>query len=273
MLKKKVDVVEELLLKLFQIAILILMTVALLAVLVFGASAAYQALQTPKAPEPIRTTPEREISMDDVKRALQEEMQKDDPKKKDESEARPNAQVPVSLQYLEETTALYRCAQDFARRVGAQVDDEGNAVATQKVEGLRAQIEQLAIGNERGSAWVKSAGAFTCAMLMDKDIVVWARDAKLKGVFFKTLNIHRRIWDQIKQAKIKFALDEQNRFDAEVRAEATRVALAQASAMALLMMAGIAFGVFMVLAFYLLFSKIERSVRPEVRAARIPLQF
>jgi len=261
-MNNKLDVLEDSLLKLFRIAMLTLMILALLLVLIFGGVAAYQAMQSPKEPAPVQTAPEKEIKLDDLKKALQEDARKDQQDQK-KTEEKPVSQVPNSLQYLEETTALYRCVLDFARQTDAQVADEGNAVANQKVEALRSQIEERAKGSERGDVWVKSAVQFTCAALGDKEIIAWKKEKKINNVFFPTLNFHIRMWDSIRQERREFAEKERARFDSEKNAEETRVGLARAQALILLYMAGVAFGVFMVLAFYLLFSRIERNLRPE----------
>ncbi|MEB0114761.1 hypothetical protein QN397_26145 [Variovorax sp. RTB1] len=254
-MNNKLDAVEELLLKLFRIAMLCLMTLALLGAMVFLGTALYKYLQAPAKPAPVVLAPEKEITIDDLKKALQEENKKDDP-----GPERPAGVVPNSLKYLEETTALYRCSLDFAKRVDAVIEDEGNAVTAQKVEALRAQVENYARSPQRGDAWVKSTLAFTCAALKDETIVSWARDLKMR-IFMPTLRFHLRAWDAVKAQKQKADAAEQARYESEEEAEQLRVAASKQQAYFLMLVAGAIFAAFMVLAFYLLFSKIERNLR------------
>ena len=262
----RMDGLEESLLKLFRVAMLTLMTLALVAVVITAGIGGYQLTQRVTPPEPIKAAPQRQLTIEDLKSALREQIKADEEaqrQKKKEAEREPDskAAVPPSLRYLEQTTTLYRCSQEFARKVGAQVEDEGNAVANQRLETLRARIEELAEDSARGEPWVKSAVSFTCQILLDNEIVGWVKDEKIKGVVFTTLNLHLRLWDKLNSERSEFEQGERNRFDQAMVAEQARVAAAQALGITLLSASGIAFGVFMVLAFYLLFSKIERNLR------------
>lgn len=262
----RLDGLEESLLKLFRVATLTLMTMALVAVVIAAAIGAYQLTQRAKDPEPIKAAPQKQLTVDDLKAALRDQIKADEEsqrQKKKVAEKEPDSKgaVPPSLRYLEHTTTLYRCSQEFARKVGAQVEDEGNAVANERLEALRAQIEERAEDAARGEPWVKSAVSFTCQILSDNEIVGWVKDEKIKGVVQTTLNLHLKLWDKLTSARDEFEQAERARFEQEKSAEEARVAVARAQGAALLSASGIAFGVFMVLAFYLLFSKIERNLR------------
>jgi hypothetical protein len=265
-MKTRLDGLEEALLKLFRVAMLTFMILALVVVVVAASVGVHQLTQTAKAADPIKAAPQRQLTVEDLKAALRDQIKADEEeqrqKKKGETSSTSTGSVPPSLRYLEDTTTLYRCSQEFARKVGAEIEDEGNSAANQRLESLRARIEELAANSTRGDAWVKSAIGFTCQILSDAEIIGWVKDQKLKGVVFTTLNLHIRLWDKLVNDRTEYEAAEKRRYEAEEAAEQARVAVARALGVSLLTASGIAFGVFMILAFYLLFSKIERNLRP-----------
>ena len=259
--KNKLDIFEEFLLKFFRIAMLCLTALALISTIFFGIASAYQAMQVPASVAPPKITPQKDISIDDLKKFIQEQNKgKDDPVNIPE-----NIQgvAPSSLKYLEETTKLYRCTTDFAKLIGAVIEYEGDTITAQKVEGLRAQIEQFASLEGRADLWVKSLVPFTCSVLNDKQIASWAKNEKYK-IFVPTLNFHMMTWDANVNQKNEADQKEKQRFEMESNAEKLRFERTKEQSQSLLIMAGVVFGAFMVLAFYLLFSKIERNLRSHV---------
>jgi hypothetical protein len=153
--------------------------------------------QTPKKPEPVKAAPAEEISVD----KLLKQLKPDEPAKQEEKQApteSPKAQAPQALRYLEDVTALYRCSIEFAKAVGAQVDETDAAAASKTTEEYRSQLETLADANERrGEAYVKDAVKFTCAVLKNQQIIALRKDNKVSGVFLKVLNFHLKEWDRI----------------------------------------------------------------------------
>ena len=83
----------------------------------------------------------------------------------------------------------------------------------------------------------------------------------MKSVFFPVLNFHMHAWDDIQQAKVDFEQAERDRVEAERLQEQARIAEARANAVFSATAAGAAFGVFMLLALYLLGAKIELNLR------------
>ena len=250
---------EDFFLKIFKGTVFLLMTLAALAMFAMLASAAYNLTEKPVQIAPARKAPDRNVTLDDLKKELL----------KDAAPTPPTApavptqpQMPPTLKYLEDVTLLYRCSTDFARKVGAEIEETDNAVVARRVEDLRAQTEALA--NEkatRGERWVKSAVQFTCAALADAEIIAWRKEGKVKSVFFPILNYHLKQWDRIVAEKEKFEKDEADRVQRETAQEELRIAAARALALSRLMAAGIAFGIFMALALYLILAKIELNLR------------
>ena len=246
---------EEFFLKIFKVAVLVFMGLALVAVILLGLNAAYRLTQRAHEPAPAQKAPDKEVSLDDLKKFLQQ-----DSPAAPAQQATPKSNAPT-LSYLEEVTRLYRCSVDFAGKVGAQTDEDDNASAAQRVEALRSQIEAFAKPEHRGPAWVKSLTTFTCAALADPAIIAMRKDGKVKSVFFTVLNFHMKAWDDIQQAKTQFEQAEQERVEKERMQEELRIAQARAEALYSATAAAAAFGLFMLLALFLLGAKIETNLR------------
>jgi len=248
--------IEELFLKIFKITILVIMGLALIAILYFLATAAYQFSQSPKEPAPAQKAPEKTIGLEDLKAYLIEQE-----KRKNSKDEVPKQQVgdKPSLLFLEDATTLFRCSESFARNVSAVVE---NTDQSQRVENLRVWVERSVSGSSlRGEPWLKSAVTFACMVLADPSIIALKKEGKLGAVFYPTLEFHRHMWDQIQAEKLRFEQAEEKRVSSERASEAARVALAKAAAMSYLIASGIAFALFMVLALYLLGAKIETDLR------------
>ncbi len=247
---------EDFFLKLFKVAILAMMTITILTMFVLLMTAAYESSKRPTEPPPAQKAPQRDVSLEELKKELL--------KDKSAPETTPQRQpkVPPTLKYLEEVTRVYRCSTEFAKKVGAEIDETDNSVIAQRVEELRSQVENLADQEDsRSDRWVKSAVEFTCAALADSSIIAMRKEGKVKAIFFPILNYHLRTWDKIVAEKAAFERAEQERVENEREAEQMRILEAKARAINQLIAAGIAFGVFMALALYLILAKIENNLR------------
>lgn len=266
MAKTKLD---ELFLRVFKGTILVLMTLALLLMCLLLGNALWQGSKRPVEPAPAAKAPERSISIEDLKKELLKES--DTPGAgTPKTDPAPGA-VPPTLKYLEDVTRLYRCSTDFARKVGAELEETDNAVIARKVEDLRARIEDVAsAAPHRGGPWVKSSVEFTCTVLADAAIIGMRKEGKVKSVFFPTLNFHLKAWDDNATAREKFEQAEKDRIERERAAEAARIAQAKAGMLQSLIAAGVLFAAFMALALYLIFAKIEGNLRSMDRSLQDP---
>jgi len=252
--------IEELFLKIFKVTVLLIMGMAMLAIVVLVATAAYQSLQSPREPTPAQKAPVREIGLEDLKKFLIEKEKKDS--NKGGALKQQSAGRPTSLRFQEEATALFRCSSEFGKAVGVEFEDTNDAVNAQKLQQLRGYIEGLADGSSlRGEPWVKAAVAFTCMALADRSIIALKKEGKVKTIFFPVIEFHVGTWDAIQSEKVKFEQNEENRVASERGAEALRVAKAKALAVTCMIGAASAFGLFMLLALYLLAAKIENDLR------------
>lgn len=253
--------IEELFLKIFKVVILVVMGLGLVLAIGLSLYSASLYFQTPKKPAPAKAAPAEEVSVE----KLLKQLKPDEPAKQEEKQApaeSPKGQAPQALKYLEEVTALYRCSIEFAKAVGAQVDETDAAAASRTTEEYRSQLETLADANElRGEAYVKDAVKFTCAVLKNPQIIALRKENKVSGVFLKVLNFHLREWDRIQLDKVKFERQEEIRIAKEENEEDARVMGAKIQAITMIAAAGIAFAIFMIIALYLIFAKIETNLR------------
>jgi hypothetical protein len=253
--------IEELFLKIFKVVILVVMGLGLILAIGLSLYSASLYFQTPKKPAPAQAAPAEEVSVDKLLKQLKPEEAPKQEEKQAPSES-PKAQAPQALKYLEEVTGLYRCSIEFAKAVGAQVDETDAAAASRTTEEYRSQLENLADSNDRrGPAYVKDAVKFTCAVLKNQQVIALRKENKVSGVFLKILNFHLREWDRIQQDKVKFEREEAIRIAKEEAEEEARVMGAKIQALTMIAAAGIAFAVFMIIALYLIFAKIETNLR------------
>ncbi len=267
--------IEGLFLKIVKIAILAIMAIALLAIVFFMGNAAYQYSKTPKEPEPAKKAPAQEIKLDNLKQLLLEQERL---RQKANEPAKEQAVTieQTRVEYLADAQALYECSLEFAAAAGIPVAEaQNNDAKSQAVMRLRTQLEPAAKERDwRGDPWVKAVVAFGCSVLKDPSIVSLRKEGKISTVFFPTINFHLAAWDKIETEKRRFEQAEQNRVASERAAEAARVADAQAQALAHVISAGVAFCVFMALALYLVFAKIEtnlRAINESIRSGGVAL--
>lgn len=254
---------DRLYLKFFKIAVVGLMTLALLSIVVLLPMAAYQYFQKPLPPTPAKAPPERAITVEDLKKFLIEEERRRQEQEKSGTGAvsRPTSSGPVvSLLFLEQASAIYRCSEEF-RTIAKQPNDNSTQVElAARNEALRANIEKLADHGYRGASWVSTMVDFTCAVLRNVEIAKLKEDKAIGSVVSPAINFHARVWADIQQEKAEFRQTEDRRVQGEIAAEATRVAEAKARALFLLSAAGGAVLFFLLMALYLIFAKIEDNL-------------
>jgi hypothetical protein len=252
--------IEELFLKIFKLVILFIMGIGLISAIGFSLYSASLYFQNPKEPEPAKAAPAQEVSIDGLLKSLNPSTPA--PEEKKVPAEPPKSQSPQALKYLEEVTALYRCSVQFAKAVGAVIDETDSAAASRTTELYRSQLEVLTDSKEsRGPAYLKDSIKFTCAALQNQQIISLRKENKVDGVFLKVLNYHLKEWDRIQSDIAKFERAEIIRVEKEEAKEEARVMAAKIQAITMIGIAGIAFAIFMVIALYLIFAKIETNLR------------
>lgn len=255
---KDPEVVEKTFLGIFRYAVLIGMSLALLGFVILVPMAAYNLLQSPKEITPPQPAPAKSIELEDLKKYLI-----DQSKKAEESSA-PKQGAPAesarTLPYDQQVRAAFRCVEDLTTKAGITMDLTA-AETNAQIERIRSEVERAADRKDRGEDWVTNMQTFVCKAMNDPALIELRKTGKVEKVFFPTINFHMSAWDALKAEKARFEAKERARFVQETDAEERRVAAAKAKALALGTTAGALFAAFMVLALYLIFSKIERNLR------------
>ena len=255
---------ERFYLKTFKIVILAVMSLALLAsVIALGISAYHYSSASPKAVEPAKPAPAMSLDMTD----LVKELTKAEPapaatatrnaRGKVVKKATPSPSEPKI--FLDEATKLQQCATNFQQ----QSNPKATAATAGQIESLRYNIQRIAEARryDRGQPYVTEAVRFVCAVLSHPAVVAAAKEGRAKDAFFSSLRVHINLWDAQKEKIKKHNSDEAERVRNEEAAESAKVAASKATAMTSLMQAGMAFGVFLALAFYLIVAAMESNLR------------
>ena len=255
------DRIEELFLRIFKIVILVIMGLGLVLAIGFSIYAAALYFQSPNKPLPVKQAPPQDVNVDKLLNQLKPE----EPTKTEEKSSPPEpakASSPQTLRYMEDVTALYRCSVEFGKAVGATVDEIDSTAASRTIEEYRSQLEQQADSKDyRGPAYVKDAVKFSCIALKNPQIITLRKEGKVSGVFVKVLNFHLKEWDRIQLEIAKFNREENLRIDKHNAEEEARVVSSKIQAVTMIAIAGVAFAIFMIIALYLIFAKIETNLR------------
>lgn len=253
---------EEFFLKIFRYSILALMGLALIAIPLLLAFGAVNFMSKPKEPEPAKTAPAKEVTMDGMVQYLQElQKRQDESEKFDPSKKRATEQDQTM--YLVDAAKIMECSQQFAVAVGALIESSRDSKATtEEAVRTRELIESSANRPGRGGPYVSSLVGFLCKALIDPAVITFKKADKFKGSIVRAVfNYHQLAWDRNVAEKNKFDTDEQARVAGVRAAESARIVADRALAVAALTGAGSAFAIFMMLAIYLILAKIETNLR------------
>lgn len=257
---------EDLYLKIFKYTVIAVMSIALLSVLILLPLAALSYFQTPVAPPPIQPAPVKNINPDDLKNFLIDEKKKNVLKEeqarlkaagKEPSNTVAAANVVFDKPYESQVIPMYTCLGEFAKATDAEVV---NADVTQEREQLRAALEAAADQPLKGANWITSVTAFACQVLKDQTIIQLTKDNKIGKVLGPMIRYHGTAWVNIQKEKLQFEQNQQRQFDMATAKEFARVAAAKSTALIMASVAGSAFLLFIVLALYLIFAKIENNL-------------
>jgi hypothetical protein len=241
-----IDKIDNLFLKIFRITLLVIMSFALLGTigtLIYSAKLYFQ-----DAKEVTQDPPSNHIDLKGLIDELEKKSLESEGKKTEGSDS----DSIRALKYLEEVTKLFRCSQAFAGAVGAVVVEAGSEAASRDIENLRQQIELLADKKGRGDPFVIDLVSFSCSALQSNEIVKLRKGNKVQGVFLGILNYHVNAWDRILLERQEANLKEN-----------ARILKDREKAFHTIQLSAALFFIFMVLAFYLIFAKIELSLRKE----------
>jgi hypothetical protein len=253
--------IEEGYLKLFRIAILVVLTLVLVATVAIGVQGALKTMAQPKAIEPAKTAPAPAVSVEEFLKEFDKQ-----PEAEAEAPAGPADAAPAQP----DTTLDDKVSAQIARLYGyfdgyqracriaddARVDQRTfEASFNRRV--MRGLLEEL------GDPYFQSQDGFEKALLAHPRVI---------EICVQRQGRHLEQW----RAKIKegeeFEDAELERVEAETAAEAERVIAEKAAGKAQLMVAAGLFGVFISLALLLIFAKIESNLRGVRVIERSPAQ-
>ena len=244
----KTNSLEDLFLNIFKFFIMLMMGIAILAAPAMLIGAAYMAFQEPAKPPAVHDILLKNLSVEQLKLDLIEaEKTKKPPVDNQSSNTTTNRSF---LKYSEQAIALLRCANSFSIAAGIEIAQSTNAQSAQELEDLRSALDRLASSETRGLQFVDSLVTFGCQVLKDSNIVSLKKSGDIGSVIGPTVKFFDRAWDKAEDARNK-----------SIERENVRVIEAKALAVSLVIGAGALFVVFLILAIYLIFARIELHIK------------
>ncbi len=249
---------EVFFLKIFKFVILAIMSLALITTIGALIYAAIEYSQKPKEPAPAKTAPAATVNVEDFLKKIQQSKKVEPPPKEEPEDApaeEPKQEKPVEKKYLTEARQLFACTKEFDAKTkqNTSIDEEGARQWLQRNADDRK--------HDRGQAWVTDSVKFNCAVLSNQQIIEFVKKKPEIKLLMESTFYHLEIWDEIKNNIAEFNQSEQERIESERREEEARVFAAKTRAVFVLAVAGGAFGIFMLLALYLIFSAVESNLR------------
>lgn len=250
---------EEFFLRIFKIIILIVMGVSLIISMGGLIYSAIQYSQSPKDPAPAKTAPRETVDMKEFIEQLKPKKAQEQPREETEEkkeESKPEKETPPK--YLNEAKKVVDCINQSNKPIGRELTAGQIENLT---EAIRQFYESRALAPRRGDEWVQDSAKFLCDVYSNEAVAALRKSNPDLGIINSATGYHTRQWDDIQQRIAEFNQEEQQRIRSERMAEMERVLAAKAKALDSLIMVGIAFGIFMALALYLIFASIESNLR------------
>jgi hypothetical protein len=238
---------ENLFLKIFRNTVLVLMTIAILAVPVLLLTAAYKFLHSPGTAPSTEQTLSKELDVEKLKQNLLKDANKNNAPQESPKPVAP--QQNDALLYKDKALTIYKCGDDFKKATGAAVESSDSAQTDQQIEFIRSNLERLASLKFRGDAYVNGVTAFTCKVLKDSSIVDLKKQGKIGAVLIPTINTYTANWDE--------AVNKNAQYEAT---EIQKALIDKAEAVNYFYIACSLFLSFMVLALYLMLSRVENHI-------------
>jgi hypothetical protein len=249
--------IEDAYLKLFRIALLVILTLVLVATLAMAVQGAMKATTKPQAIEPAREAPAPAVGIDAFIEEFDKQPMPDAPPPADATPARPDTALDDKV--TAQIRKLYGYFDGYQRACRipseAQVDQR-----TFESSFNRRVMRELF--KELGDPYVESQAAFEKALLSHPRIIAICVEKQGRAqVFWTSMNWHLEQWRLKVKESADFADAEAERVERETVEEATRVAAAKAAGVQQLFIALGLFGAFISLALLLIFAKIESNLR------------
>lgn len=238
---------ENLFLKIFRNTVLVFMTIAILAVPVLLLTAAYKFLHSPGSAPSTEQTLAKDLDVEKLKQNLLNDANKNNAPQENPKPVAP--QQNNALLYKDKALTIYKCGDEFKKATGANVESSDSAQTDQQIEFIRSNLERLASFKFRGEAYVNGVTAFTCKVLRDSSIVELKKQGKIGAVLIPAINTYTAKWND--------AVEKNAQYEA---AEIQKSMIDKSEAAIYFYIAGSLFLSFMVLALYLMLSRVENHI-------------
>ncbi len=249
---------EALYLKILKFFILAVMTLLLVGTLGALGFSAYLYNQSPKEPAPAQKAPDKAVDIQKFLDSLNPKPQ--DAEKPNEAPKAPEAAPkPQPKKYKEQVDKIVSCLKQSNEKSGSRTDLNWGGIA----EEYQPQFQRIADDpkKSRGEPYMNDAVRVMCELLLHAKVIEFRKAQPQENLLAATANFHIQAWDALQEEKAEFEKDEADRVNAERNAEQARVAAAKAQAVVSLIVAGSAFGMFLILALYLVISAVESHLR------------
>ena len=249
--------IEEAYLKLFRIALLVILTLVLVATLAMAVQGGLKAMTKPQAIAPAREAPAPAVGVDEFIKEFDKQPMPEAPPPVDAAPAEPDTALDDKV--TAQIRKLYGYFDGYQRAcripADAQVDQRTfeSSFNRRVMRGLFAEL---------GDPYIASQAAFEKALLSHPRIIEICIERQGKAqVFWASMNWHLDQWRLKVEEAEEFTVAEAERVERETAEEAARVAAAKAAGMQQLLIALGMFGAFISLALLLIFAKIESNLR------------
>lgn len=265
---------EEVYLKIFRLALLVVLTVVLLVILVVGIQGGTKLLATPKPVDPPQEAPTPEVRIDDFIREFDEQSNAKS------AQGRQNQSAPTSSNAAasERSIADAMIASHIGKLFG-YFDEYQKACSVPAREMVDRQTFDRGFPRRTlqnmlrryGDAFLQSQAEFEQALLSHPRVIQICiqREGRAR-IFLPSIAWHGKQWAASVKASEQFARAEAERVDEETYAEQMRVAAAKTEGMQKLTVVFGSIIVFVALALLLIVAKIEINLRG-IQAGNNPL--
>ena len=162
----------------------------------------------------------------------------------------------TNLRYTPQATEVIKCFEQFRRETGEVTLTQEEARAFRNE--LERAMEEYSDYPDYGDPFVNALSSFMCELLADRRLVRLGTEGRLRPIFEPALRYFEASWERSVEIR-----------NAALAQESIRALGAKTLALTSISIAGISLAIFVTLAFYLMFAKIESNLRligGEIRA-------
>lgn len=258
--------IEDAYLKLFRIALLVLLTLVLVAAVALAVDGAKKAMTKPDAVAPARDAPPPAVGIDAFIEEFDKEPMREVVPPKDATPSAPDTTLDDKV--TAQIRKLYGYYDGYQKACRIPADAQ---VDQRTFESSFDRRTMRNLFKELGDPYIESQAAFEKALLSHPRIIAICIERQGRAqVFWASMNWHLDQWRLALQAAEEFTVAEAERVERETAAEAARVAAAKAAGKLQLYIALGMFGAFISLALLLIFAKIESNLRGVAVIERTP---